>query len=115
MKCSGTVLPQLYMFQKNGGQVEAFTSHFVFCLGFSRLLSLWFWFSSHHELADKKAGGLQAYIGWGVILAQIVQLLLMTDFFYYYLKSVGKGEQMQLPSFTQLRSQPPREVLPCDV
>ncbi len=32
------VLPQLHMFQKKGGEIEAFTSHWVFAIGAARLL-----------------------------------------------------------------------------
>ena len=32
------VLPQLHMFQRKGGEIEAFTSHWVFSIGAARLL-----------------------------------------------------------------------------
>ncbi len=32
------VLPQLHMFQKKGGEIEPFTSHWVFSIGAARLL-----------------------------------------------------------------------------
>ncbi len=32
------VLPQLVMFQRKGGEIESFTSHWVFSIGAARLL-----------------------------------------------------------------------------
>jgi len=98
---SVAVLPQLYMFQKGDGsaggakRVESFVSHYVFSLGFSRLLNLWFWISSYHELGDKQTG---AVVGWMVVLAQVMQMVLMADFFYFYLKAMQKGVEMTLPT-----------------
>jgi hypothetical protein len=88
-------LPQLYMFQKAGGVVESWTSHYVFSLGFARALHLWFWLSSHHELGDKNTG---AYVGYFVVAAQVIQMILMGDFFYFYVKSLQKGTPMMLPT-----------------
>jgi ER lumen protein retaining receptor len=96
---SVAVLPQLYMFQKGDGgaqkRVESFISHYVFALGFSRAMNLWFWVSSYHELADKNTG---AWVGWFVVLAQMLQMVLMADFFYFYLKAMQKGVEMTLPT-----------------
>lgn len=89
------VLPQLYMFQRAGGVVEAYTSHYVFSLGFARLLQLWFWLSSYHELSDKNSS---SFVGIFVLLAQGLQMILMADFFYFYIKSVRKGTPMMLPT-----------------
>jgi len=89
------ILPQLYMFQKTGGVVEDFTSHFVYCLGFARFLELWFWLSSHHELNDKGSGG---FVGYSVVAAQFIQMILMGDFFYFYIKSTFSKGPMTLPT-----------------
>jgi len=92
------VLPQLFMFQTQGGEVEAFTSHFVFCIGAARMMHLAFWFSSFHELNDRMSGSAAAkYPGHVIVFAQIVHLVLMLDFFYYYVKSLRTGGPMMLP------------------
>lgn len=95
------ILPQLFMFQKKGGEVEAFTSHYVFLLGAARFLHFMFWVSSYHELNDRYVdnpfhGGW--FVGYIVLASQIVQLILMADYFYYYIKSVRQGGPMLLPS-----------------
>ena len=44
-------MPQLYMFQKQAGEaVETLVSHFVFALGFARIVEMAFWMSSFHEV-----------------------------------------------------------------
>jgi hypothetical protein len=42
-----------------------------------------FWVSSYHELNDIRYGG---HPGHFVVFSQVVNLLLMLDFFYYYVK-----------------------------
>jgi hypothetical protein len=89
------VVPQLFMFHNCGGRVAPNTAHYVFSLGFGRLLQLFFWSFSYHELAACSHGG---FVGVFVILAQVVGVVLMADFFYYYAKSQQKGGPMMLPS-----------------
>ena len=82
------VLPQLIVFQRSGGMVEFYTSHFVALLGLARLCSLLFWLSSYHELNDKYSANLTGnHVGHFVVGSQIAQLLLMADYFYYYIKA----------------------------
>lgn len=92
------ILPQLYMFHRKGGEVESFTSHFVVCLGIARVMHFAFWLSTHHELENRMSalpGGW--LVGYVVLLSQLVHLLLMVDFFYYYFVSVRTGGPMVLP------------------
>jgi hypothetical protein len=93
------ILPQLLMFQWKGGEVEAFTANFVSALGLARFIDLVFWLSSYHELNDKfseQVGG--AHVGHMVVLSQVIQLMLMVDYFYYYIKALNSGGPMLLPS-----------------
>lgn len=78
------------MFQNNKtGEIEAFTSHFVFSLGLSRFLQLLFWLSSYRELSMVKSGvtSASAYFNVGtlILLSQMIQLLLMANYIYYYI------------------------------
>merc|ERR1712216_1000864 len=96
---SVAIIPQLVVFQKTGGVVEFSTSHFVAALGVARLFSLLFWLSSYHELNDKYASNPTGqYVGHFVVASQIIQLLLMVDYFYYYLKALQKGQPVKLPT-----------------
>lgn len=83
------VLPQLFMFQRQskGKPVEEWTAHFVACLGAARMLSLVFWAFSYHELSHDEGG----WVGCFVLCAQLVHLLVMGDFVYYYLKALKNG------------------------
>lgn len=93
------ILPQLVVFQRTGGEVEFYTSHFVASLGLARLFSLLFWLSSYHELNDKYSVSVTGgYVGHFVVASQVIQLLLMVDYFYYYIKAMRKGQLVRLPT-----------------
>ena len=47
------------------------------------------------ELSDHAGSRMPGYI---VLLSQILHLIVMGDFFYYYFKSLSKGVPMQLPA-----------------
>lgn len=75
-----SVLPQLRMMQ-NAKVVEKFTAHYVFALGFSRLISCAHWIL---QIIDGDSFLLQA-IGSGlwpamVLLSEIVQTFILADF-----------------------------------
>eukprot|EP00163_Fabomonas_tropica_P033706 TRINITY_DN8991_c0_g1_i1.p1 TRINITY_DN8991_c0_g1~~TRINITY_DN8991_c0_g1_i1.p1 ORF type:complete len:226 (-),score=51.25 TRINITY_DN8991_c0_g1_i1:104-781(-) len=82
------ILPQLFLLQR-GGEVEVFTSHYIFCLGGYRGMYLlnWIWryFTEDHY---------QQRIVW---IAGLIQTGIYCDFFYYYFKSVKEGTKMSLP------------------
>jgi len=95
-----SVLPQTYMFQKSKTKtVDAWASHFVFLVGLSRFFLFIFWFSSYHELSDKYSGSITgAWVGFFVLINQIVHLVLLGDFCYLYLKSAKSGDPIVLTS-----------------
>jgi ER lumen protein retaining receptor len=88
------ILPQLFMFQKEkSGEVDLLQSHFVFCLGFARMFEFLFWVTSHNELNDHKAAGFGgANVGYFVVFSQILQLVIMADYFYFYLRAIQRGD-----------------------
>ena len=93
------MIPQIYMFQHQardlGGVLDAMIGHTVFALGFSRVFELIFWVGSFKELADASGSKSPGYI---VLFSQLGHLVIMGDFFYYYLKSLSKGLPMELPT-----------------
>lgn len=94
------MVPQLYLFTRKKSSdnvVEDFTSHFVFALGCGRFLHFIFWLSSYHELNDSFSGG-SGFAGYVVVAFQFLQMLLMMNYFYHYLKSAATGEKMKLPT-----------------
>jgi len=93
------IYPQIYLFSQKKGQIEPFTSHYVAFQGFSRLFSLIFWWQTYEELVDGGSEGyslFQHYVGYLIILSQIIQLIIMIEFFYLYFKSLIKGERMTM-------------------
>lgn len=94
---SVAIYPQINLFAKKGGQIESYTSHYVSLQGLSRLMSLIFWWYTYEELneeLDESYSLFHNYTGFVLISAQIIQLLLMIDFYYHYFKSLFKGEKM---------------------
>jgi len=100
------MLPQYFMLVKNGGEVEALTSHFVALVVLSRACSFAFWYYGHKELAPrpgKNAGlinnttGLNI-AGWLIVACHSVQLLLSADFMYHYVSSAMGKVKMILPA-----------------
>ena len=87
------IFPQILLFTIKKGQIEKFTSHYVALCGLSRLFSLIFWWDTYEELkvSDSFFGG---FVGYFIIGAQILQLLIMADYYYLYFKSILKGNEI---------------------
>jgi len=84
-----TVLPQLFMFMKEG-KAQAHTSHFLAAQALSRLMSFIFWASSFSELSNPDHY-IKKFVGNWVVGIQLVQLLVMGDFIYHYVRCLQKG------------------------
>jgi len=86
-----SVLPQLRMMQK-AQVVEKFTAHYVFALGIARFLSCAHWLlqiiDDNSFLAVALGSGLWPIM---VLLSEIVQTFILSDFCYYYIKSMMEG------------------------
>ena len=91
--------PQILLVHRS--DVEVFTSHYIAAYGASRVLSVLFWLFSFRELNNAykplTVNLLAGYAGYLVILAQLLQLLLIADFLYYYIKSAVTGAAFSLP------------------
>mmetsp|Transcript_18391 Transcript_18391/g.22358 ORF Transcript_18391/g.22358 Transcript_18391/m.22358 type:complete len:295 (+) Transcript_18391:162-1046(+) len=91
------VLPQFYLLQKANKAVESWVSHFVFSLGLSRLFLFIFWFSSFHELSDKKSKSfLSGFSGYSILLVQLVHIAIMGEFCIYYLLAAKRQSPLVL-------------------
>ena len=89
------IFPQILLFTIKKGQIEKFTSHFVALCGLNRLFSLIFWCDTYDELNHSESF-FGAYIGYFIIGAQILQLLIMADYYYLYFKSILKGNEINM-------------------
>lgn len=93
------IFPQLHLFRQKSGNIESFTSHYVSLQGLSRLFTLMFWWYTYDELNDENDESFSffhTYTGYFIIASQILQLILMLDFYYYYFKALFKGEKMSI-------------------
>jgi len=87
------IIPQLIVVHKyasqQSGWVENLTSHYVFTLGAYRVMYLINWI---YRFATEKH-----YRNWIVWIAGVIQTLIYCDFFYYYLRAIQAGQNVQLP------------------
>ena len=98
---TAAIVPQLVLFHSKRGQIEKYTSHFVALQGLSRLFSLLFWYDTYAELNETQANSyslLQEYCGYMIIASQVVQLIIMCDYYYFYFKSLWQGEGFMIIS-----------------
>jgi len=79
------MLPQLWMISKVGREVEALTGHYVAAIACARVVNFVFWYYGFSELAP--VDGSFNLAGWTIILVLVMQLLLLADFMYYYVKA----------------------------
>mmetsp|Transcript_10781 Transcript_10781/g.24634 ORF Transcript_10781/g.24634 Transcript_10781/m.24634 type:complete len:277 (-) Transcript_10781:117-947(-) len=86
---SVTVLPQLFMFMKDG-KAQPHTSHFLAAQALSRLFSFIFWASSFSELSNPNHN-IKRFVGHWVVGIQLLQLIIMGDFIYHYIRCIQKG------------------------
>merc|ERR1719160_628754 len=83
-----SMVPQLWMISRSGGQVRGFTAHYIGATLLSNFLSGMFWFYATPELAEE---GKVNIAGLAINGAHLVQLLLMLDFGYFYGKACLQG------------------------
>ncbi|KAL0554459.1 hypothetical protein IC582_008380 [Cucumis melo] len=90
---SFSVLPQLRLMQ-NAKMIEPFTAHYVFALGISRFLAFAHWIIQVYETR----GEYLLLVGNGyfwfmaAFIAEMIQSFILTDFCYYYIKSIVQGK-----------------------
>merc|ERR1719230_261239 len=96
------MLPQLAMMSKIKGEIEALTSHFVGATALSRTVSLFFWYHGFVELAP--LDGSFNLSGWAIVAAHVLQILLLCDFLFYYIRAVVKtgSARFQLPTYVDV-------------
>lgn len=86
---SVTVLPQFFMFMKERW-AQPHTSHFLAAQALSRLMSFVFWASSFSELSNPDHL-VKQWVGHWVIAVQFLQLIVMGDFIFHYVRALQRG------------------------
>lgn len=89
------MIPQLWLLTKKGGEVESLAGHYIACVFISRLLMITFWVNSYSELLPR--GATYNIPGYGVLGAQLLQVVLYMDFMWVYAKSIRNNSKMILP------------------
>lgn len=86
------MMPQLYLLQKMGGEVESLHGHYIASTFASRLATIWFWLDCYVELKDPDSD--YNLPGSMVMGAQALQVLVFADFMYLYFKSVRSNQKL---------------------
>merc|ERR1712050_658886 len=86
---AGAVLCQFFMFM-NEGRAQPHTAHFLAAQALSKFMSFIFWSSSFSELTNPNHY-IKSFVGAWVVGMQMVQLLVMGDFIYHYIRCIRKG------------------------
>ena len=83
------------------GDIESYTSHFVATQAISRVLFITFWVFTYAELnTDRAMSLLSEYVGYWFMISQVIHLLIMADFMYYYVKALLHGsDTIELPTY----------------
>jgi len=90
------MVPQLFQLTKKGGEVENLAGHYIACVFVSRLMMLSFWANSYVELKPK--GSEFNFPGYGVIGAQLLQVVIFGDFMWLYFAAVRTRAKLILPT-----------------
>jgi len=94
------VLPQLWLMTRNRAKVPAMTCHFVAVMALSRMLSGTYMWHAHDEITCEPWIQGFNHAGTFILVAHAVQLLLLGDFGYYYVKNLatrGLSSSLELP------------------
>lgn len=67
----------------------------------SRILFIIFWVFTYAELnTDEASSLLSEYVGYWFMISQVIHLLIMADFMYYWVKAMRTGSGViQLPVY----------------
>merc|ERR1719263_792930 len=95
------VVPQLRLMTHRKESTPALTSHFIAVMALSRILASTYMWHAHQEIDCVPWIGQFNHAGWSPIGAQVVRLLLLADFAYFYVKNVvtsGLRAPLELPN-----------------
>eukprot|EP00929_Paragymnodinium_shiwhaense_P064994 TRINITY_DN3262_c0_g2_i3.p1 TRINITY_DN3262_c0_g2~~TRINITY_DN3262_c0_g2_i3.p1 ORF type:complete len:322 (-),score=79.70 TRINITY_DN3262_c0_g2_i3:86-1051(-) len=87
------LLPQVIMMARGAGKIEAPIAHFVAATTLSRCTDLSFWYYNFDQGEQGYLFGIN-YTGILIVSSQVIGLLLVADFMYYYLKARFSGKSL---------------------
>merc|ERR1712130_875580 len=80
------LVPQVFMMAQQNSNTPSPLAHFVAATAVSRSLDLVYWFQRFHVFTPKVTK--IAYSGWVILIMNILAVLVVCDFFYYYARSI---------------------------
>ena len=98
---SVAVLPQIAIIAKTDG-VFTYTAHYLAALGSYRFFYILLWI--YRYVKEKR-------VLWVSVLSGIFQVLLYVDFFYLYIKNVGKMLSSDLPTVSKKPTDKEKETI----
>lgn len=89
------LMPQVVMMTRGAGKVEAPVAHFVAATAMSRVVDLFFWYYDF-DLFSGAQGTERGfnYSGWLIVFWHVLNLAIVADFMYYYVKARFSGNAM---------------------
>jgi hypothetical protein len=96
-----SVVPQLWLMTHRKESTPALTSHFIAVMALSRILASTYMWYAHTEIDCRPWIGEFKHAGWATMGAQVVHLLLLADFAYFYVKNLvtsGLRAPLDLPN-----------------
>merc|ERR1719160_1386473 len=87
------LMPQVVMMTRGAGKVEAPVAHFVAATAMSRVMDLSFWYYDFDLGVQGFYHGFN-YSGWLIVFWHVVNLAIVADFMYYYVKARFSGKAM---------------------
>lgn len=83
------VLPQLWLITRTGGVVQTLTSHHIAMMAIAKILSGTFMWHARHDVSCAEWIEGYSHAIWAILGAHALNLLLLGDFAYYYMKAVA--------------------------
>jgi len=94
------LMPQVVMMTRGAGKIEAPVSNFVAATTLSRVMDLSFWYYNFDLGTQGSYQGFN-YSGWLIVFWHLVNLAIVADFMYYFVKARFSGkaisEDLALP------------------
>eukprot|EP00929_Paragymnodinium_shiwhaense_P064989 TRINITY_DN3262_c0_g1_i1.p1 TRINITY_DN3262_c0_g1~~TRINITY_DN3262_c0_g1_i1.p1 ORF type:complete len:340 (-),score=68.15 TRINITY_DN3262_c0_g1_i1:309-1274(-) len=87
------LLPQVIMMARGAGKVAAPIAHFVAATTLSRCTDLSFWYYNFDQGRQGYLFGIN-YSGILIVFSQVLGLVLVADFMYYYIKARLSGKSL---------------------
>lgn len=86
---SVAIMPQLWLITNSGGRVETLMSHYIAVMMLGRMMGGWFMWLAREDVTCKPwiEGVNHAILA--ILAAHILNLVLLGDFAYYYLKAIA--------------------------